>query len=571
MVSIQLLNMIFIGALHNFVVVLLNSHNPEDLAAAEIRNTWRLFTSETALMGDNGLDPLKTVHAFCNNVSVTIDGITMHSANLDPETNAFTQPYLLTMDAVGNKTIEEKLGSLRSSVRWHEDDADTEKSIKTEEVGAKYRNGLTDSDKCIIQALREEKGYSLNKILQEYPSRQWKKSTVIDFLKKLRGTGSGKRRPGSGRPKTVRTDENVQAVEDLILSQEGRPGTSMSVRQVAKETGIDRSSVRRIVKKYLNLKAFKRVTVQELSVPGKKKRLDRCKRLLERFPTPESVKKIWFSDEKRFTVVTPRNTQNDRVHAAVKKKSEIVPERLLGERSYFSESVMVSLAVSSRGKTKIFFIPRGVKINSQNYREELLSEMLPEIEDVMHDYTFMQDGAPAHTALATIQWLRENCPDFIEPENWPPNSPDLNIVDYFVRSALEEKVYRGQKIRCVDELKERILVAWEELSHGSIATAILKWKGRLKAVIRQKDEDGMERVSCMSGFGGVVVGHLTGNQEAGDQFPAIPCPYLDFSYLPSPVTQSPAVTYRLRELHATQFQPDTFPLFAGGVHQVLIC
>ncbi|CAG0883508.1 unnamed protein product [Darwinula stevensoni] len=31
---------------------------------------------------------------------------------------------------------------------------------------------LTDSDKCIIQALRKEKGYSLNKILQEYPSRQ---------------------------------------------------------------------------------------------------------------------------------------------------------------------------------------------------------------------------------------------------------------------------------------------------------------------------------------------------------------------------------------------------------------
>ena len=65
----------------------------------------------------------------------------------------------------------------------------------------------------------------------------------------------------------------------------------MSARQVAKVTGIDRSSVRRIVKKDLNLKAFKRVTVQELLVPAKKKRLDRCKHHLERFSTPESVKK----------------------------------------------------------------------------------------------------------------------------------------------------------------------------------------------------------------------------------------------------------------------------------------
>jgi hypothetical protein len=62
--------------------------------------------SETALMGDYGLDPLTTAHAFCNNVSVTIDGITMYSVNLDPETNAFTQPYLVTMDAIGNANME---------------------------------------------------------------------------------------------------------------------------------------------------------------------------------------------------------------------------------------------------------------------------------------------------------------------------------------------------------------------------------------------------------------------------------------------------------------------------------
>ncbi|CAG0882266.1 unnamed protein product [Darwinula stevensoni] len=54
-----------------------------------------------------------------------------------------TSPHTIVLRLKGDnrlrkKTIEGKLGSLRSSVRWHADDADIEKCIKTEEVRAKY-------------------------------------------------------------------------------------------------------------------------------------------------------------------------------------------------------------------------------------------------------------------------------------------------------------------------------------------------------------------------------------------------------------------------------------------------
>ena len=45
---------------------------------------------------------------------------------------------------------------------------------------------------------------------------------------------------------------------------------------------------------------------------------------------------------------------------------------------------------------------------------------------------FQQDGAPAHRSRHTVAYLRLNVPEFFEPENWPPNSPDLNPVDYTV-------------------------------------------------------------------------------------------------------------------------------------------
>jgi len=56
--------------------------------------------------------------------------------------------------------------------------------------------------------------------------------------------------------------------------------------------------------------------------------------------------------------------------------------------------------------------------------------------------------------------------DLIPPALWPPNSPDLNLVDYTVCSVLQERVYLT-KISDVDELKRRIISEWAALeSHG---------------------------------------------------------------------------------------------------------
>jgi len=47
-------------------------------------------------------------------------------------------------------------------------------------------------------------------------------------------------------------------------------------------------------------------------------------------------------------------------------------------------------------------------------------------------FIFQQDGAPSHAAKSTQQWLAAHCPDFINKDAWPPNSPDLNPLDYRV-------------------------------------------------------------------------------------------------------------------------------------------
>jgi len=75
-------------------------------------------------------------------------------------------------------------------------------------------------------------------------------------------------------------------------------------------------------------------------------------------------------------------------------------------------------------------------------------------------------------------YLHSHIPEFIEPENWPPNSPDLNPVDFSVWGALQEKVYR-QEIRDIHHLKQALLDCWDKLSQNTINRAIDQLPKRL--------------------------------------------------------------------------------------------
>ena len=144
---------------------------------------------------------------------------------------------------------------------------------------------------------------------------------MVHLLKKIDNTGSVKRCSGSGRPRAVRTVDNVDAVADLVQSQEDKPQTHRSVRQISRELSIPRSCVHDVIKQDLKLKCLKKKGAQELTHANKLARRDRSSQLLRKYPQ-HATDFIWFSDEKLFTIATPSNKQNDRVYvqSAVKKK-----------------------------------------------------------------------------------------------------------------------------------------------------------------------------------------------------------------------------------------------------------
>ena len=118
-------------------------------------------------------------------------------------------------------------------------------------------------------------------------------------------------------------------------------------------------------------------------------------------------------------------------------------------------------------------VERDTKINSAYYRYVLLSQqLLPAIREQSGDFfIFQQDSAPAHRAHETVAFLRRETPAFITPSLWPPNSPDLNPVDYKIWGVLQDRVYRT-RIRDVEHLRERLIEEWSRFDQRIIDGAV---------------------------------------------------------------------------------------------------
>ena len=132
---------------------------------------------------------------------------------------------------------------------------------------------FSDEDKAIIKNDYDEKGWNAYNIWKNHPTKGWVESSVRRLIRRYEETGTMDRQPGSGRPRTATTDENVEVVEELISSQE-EAGTHTHPRTIAEELGNSHSSVRRIISEN-GINQFKRLQNVFKRGDTKKKTLSR--------------------------------------------------------------------------------------------------------------------------------------------------------------------------------------------------------------------------------------------------------------------------------------------------------
>ena len=145
---------------------------------------------------------------------------------------------------------------------------------------------------------------------------------------------------------------------------------------------------------------------------------------------------------------------------------------------------MVWCLLTYQGPGEVIILPEKMKFNSDFF----ISNCIPVIQrdglnKIGSDFVLQQDGASCHTSKKSIEALKNASIPIIGPNYWPPNSPDLNPLDYFfwneVSSRLTKKKYSNR-----NELIQKIKETVKEIPLKMIRDAIENFHPQISFVAR---------------------------------------------------------------------------------------
>lgn len=320
---------------------------------------------------------------------------------------------------------------------------------------------------------------------RKYPAlKPFSRFQIRRIVKKFDEFGTvNDRRPGnSGRHRDGRSSENVDMVRDII-----EEAPKKSIRRVLGEIqsniDIGRSTVQRIMKEDLNLKPYRIQVMQHLKDTDIMSRFDFANWVLE---NSDIMQTVWFSDEAHFNLNGQVNKQNLRYWSTTR------PE-FYEERPLHCERVTVWAAMSSTGVIGPYFYEESGKtatVTAERYITILRTKFIPALRKItdMDTVWYQQDGAAPHTANVVLNFLTQVFPsrhislktDF----EWPPHSPDLNPLDFFMWGYLKERVYSPPPAN-LKELKSAIRREMRRISAETCKSTIQNFMKRSALVVQE--------------------------------------------------------------------------------------
>ena len=222
---------------------------------------------------------------------------------------------------------------------------------------------------------------------------------------------------------------------------------------------------------------------------SRNRRVERCTALAERFHTKD-INKLAFQDESMFTLQVRTNRRNNVVYGKG-RKHDVSPNRLNKPINKFSKSLMVSAIITCRGVTPPFFMEENEKVNQVSFQQHLEKDIIPALERLYprKDFVYVQDRASSHRAKTVQAYLSKTLKSrFVTGAQWPPNSPDLNPLDFYFWNQVKDKVYHKRHcapFQNLTELRQRITEVWDDCAHDlpTIRRAMKQFIPRVEAVV----------------------------------------------------------------------------------------
>jgi hypothetical protein len=190
--------------------------------------------------------------------------------------------------------------------------------------------------------------------------------------------------------------------------------------------------------------------------------------------------RILFSDEKMFDIDGIYNSQNQRIWAA--SRAEANERGGIKMKQKFSKKVMVWLGVCSKGVTPLVIFDQGSVDHAECIQNVLPIALKYGTKTFGEHWIFQQDGARPHVHHLTQKWCMDNFPSFIDKDHWPPNSPDLNLLDYSIWDEFAQCI-NWKKVTSKDTLIEELKRAVKNIRQDVILQSCSAWTARLKRIL----------------------------------------------------------------------------------------
>lgn len=240
----------------------------------------------------------------------------------------------------------------------------------------------------------------------------------------------------TGAAKSVRT---VEFEEEVLRKFE--ENTRTSTRAVGNEMGAGKDTVWRVLNGE-NLYPYHLQKVHALEPQDYPGRVDCSRWFLHKLADdPDFLKSVIFTDESSFNQDGIFNTKNSHVWAPENPHETVISSK------QHRFSVNVWAGVLGNNLIGPYILPN--RLNSPTYLV-FLRNILPELlENVpladLQNMWLQHDGAPAHFGQIVRDFLNQNYnQQWIGrggPVSWPPRSPDLTPLDFYVWGRMKELVY----------------------------------------------------------------------------------------------------------------------------------
>lgn len=279
----------------------------------------------------------------------------------------------------------------------------------------------------------------LAEMVEVYGHTAPSKSTVYNWVAELkRGRETIKDEPRSGRLPTANTEENILAVEKLIIADR-----HITIEQISTELGISKGTIDTILHKQLKMSKVCAKWVPKFLTPiMRSDRVAMCQLLLDLQQKNPSkfLSRLVTGDETWLYHYDPESQQESKQW---KRSSSPTPSRPKGQRA--SGKIMASVFWDAEGVLLIDYLPHSMTVTGvyyaqlmRNLREAIKKKRRGKLSQKV---LLLHDNAPPHKAKVAVDAIKD-C-GFTELPH-PPYSPDLAPSDYYLFAALKKDL-RGRR------------------------------------------------------------------------------------------------------------------------------